>query len=317
MEGSQFVQRYHVQAFPHISMIDPRTGRLLWKREGWTQENPMTAQAFAELAMDFCSRNSLDKPPQAPKPPSQQQSQSQSQSQSQHQQSLPSDPDAMTEEEQLEAAVQASMMQQQPNSTDGNDDDDDDDEVQFVGHSAAEARAATSPVAPTAAAATPTATTAAAAAPTPALSWMQDLWNVEVTPESTTDGSTARLSFRMPNGSRVVRSFSPSDTVQMVYAFVAVRTYFCLLVFASGICVSHKNVFLCVVFVSFRVTMYMIDVLWRYSNRSGMVTRRTSWYRNNLPSRWDFHLAIWRRKWNKPFKRPPCMEKPSRYDGCK
>ena len=76
-------------------------------------------------------------------------------------------------------------------------------------------------MAPTATAATPT---AAAAAPT--LSWMQGLWNVEVTPESTTTDSTARLSFRMPNGSRVVRSFSPSDTVQMVYAFVAVRTYF-------------------------------------------------------------------------------------------
>ena len=284
MEGSQFVQRYHVQAFPHISMIDPRTGRLLWKREGWTQENPMTAQAFAELAMDFCSRNSLDKPPQAPKPPSQQQSQSQSQSQSQQAQSLPSNPDAMTEEEQLEAAVQASMMQQQPNSKDGNDDDED-DEVQFVGHSAAEARAATSPVAPTAAAAIAT-TTAAAAAPTPALSWMQDLWNIEVTPEPTTAGSSARLSFRMPNGSRVVRSFSPSDTVQMVYAFVAVRTYF------GDVCGVRLDWFLRVEFVfligpfllcvRFSVSFcfeYLYVLLWWYSNRFGMVTRKrkTSW----------------------------------------
>ena len=67
-EGQVYAQRYHVYDYPHIGIIDPRTRRLMWKKEGWTQENPMTAELFAETTMDFCSRHSFDKPPQAPRP---------------------------------------------------------------------------------------------------------------------------------------------------------------------------------------------------------------------------------------------------------
>jgi hypothetical protein len=62
-EGQTYIQRYQVQDYPHIGFIDPRTGRLMWRKEGWTQESPMSTELFAEVAMDFCSRNSFDRPP--------------------------------------------------------------------------------------------------------------------------------------------------------------------------------------------------------------------------------------------------------------
>ena len=64
-EGRLFAERYTVRDYPHLSIIDPRTGRLLWRKEGWTQEHPLTKEGFAEIAMDFCSRHSFDKPPKA------------------------------------------------------------------------------------------------------------------------------------------------------------------------------------------------------------------------------------------------------------
>ena len=220
MEGSQFVQRYHVASFPHISMIDPRTGRLLWKKEGWTQENPLSAESFAEIAMDFCSRNSLDRPPQAPRPqPTSQSSSSPTQQDATLNGGTPN-VDAMTEEEQLQAAVKASMEQEhqqqavQPSTAASANDDD--DEVQFLGNTAAEAAAA--------AAETTAVSGAAGAAAVPSVSWMQELWNVTVPPEAGEE-SPARISFRMPNGSRVVRSFGGLHPVRVVYAFVAVRIY--------------------------------------------------------------------------------------------
>lgn len=65
-EGRTFCERYSVHEFPHVSIIDPRTGRLMWRKEGWTQaSSTLTAEVFAEMAMDFCSRHSFDKPPAA------------------------------------------------------------------------------------------------------------------------------------------------------------------------------------------------------------------------------------------------------------
>lgn len=98
-DGQNYVERYNVNAFPHIGFLDPRTGRLVHRKEGWTQVNPLTCEQFAEMAADFCSKHSLD---QAPK-------------RSHHH-----DDD---EEEQLQAAIRASMMQQ--------DDDDNDDSYQM------------------------------------------------------------------------------------------------------------------------------------------------------------------------------------------
>ena len=49
-EGSTYSERYRVGGYPHVAIIDPRTARLMWKKEGWTQVNPMTPVQFAETA---------------------------------------------------------------------------------------------------------------------------------------------------------------------------------------------------------------------------------------------------------------------------
>ena len=36
-EGQTYITRYKVAAYPHLAIIDPRTGSLLWRKEGWTQ----------------------------------------------------------------------------------------------------------------------------------------------------------------------------------------------------------------------------------------------------------------------------------------
>lgn len=110
-EGRLFAERYTVRDYPHLSIIDPRTGRLMWRKEGWTQEHPLTKEGFAEIAMDFCSRHSFDKPPVARKA-------------SLDKAAAPPEPSKiMTESEELQAAMRASLKE----------DDDDDDEVEYLG----------------------------------------------------------------------------------------------------------------------------------------------------------------------------------------
>ena len=106
-EGRTYTERYAVHDFPHVAIIDPRTGRLMWRKEGWTQEHPLTKQDFAEMAMDFCSRHSFDKPPVAPN--------------ASHKRKI------MSESEELQAAMQASL-----NKDDGSNDDV---VVEYVGSS--------------------------------------------------------------------------------------------------------------------------------------------------------------------------------------
>ena len=180
------MQRYHVYDFPHIAIIDPRTGRLMWKKEGWTQENPVTSETFAEMAMDFCSRNSFDRPPQAPRPPG----------------SKPSPKEKpfheLSEEEQLQAAMKASIEDAAPAQ-------DDDDEVEYLG-TKEEMMEETEDAKP-------------AAKP----SMIDELLNVAVGDEP---AKGARIQIRMPDGKRVVRRFNPSDSVKIIYAFLAVRNVF-------------------------------------------------------------------------------------------
>ena len=58
-----------MQEYPHLAILDPRTGRKIWSKEGWTMEHPVTAESFLEIVMDFGDRNSFDKPPSAPPAP--------------------------------------------------------------------------------------------------------------------------------------------------------------------------------------------------------------------------------------------------------
>eukprot|EP00522_Entomoneis_paludosa_P013853 CAMPEP_0172447682 /NCGR_PEP_ID=MMETSP1065-20121228/6943_1 /TAXON_ID=265537 /ORGANISM="Amphiprora paludosa, Strain CCMP125" /LENGTH=522 /DNA_ID=CAMNT_0013199045 /DNA_START=144 /DNA_END=1712 /DNA_ORIENTATION=+ len=208
VEGSQYVQRYKVEQYPHIAIIDPRTGRLLWSKEGWTQQNPMTAETFAELAMDFCSRNSFDRPPQAPAPPK---------GPSSGGVPPPRAPSSgngaatqqMSEEEQIQAAVNASLNSiSQPSAAAA--------EASLDQKQSAEPAVTSNGVAP-----------AAAPATAPEVehpkeegnSFLDGLLAMDVGEEPSSGG--ARLQLRMPNGKRMVRRFQSTDTVEIVYAFVA------------------------------------------------------------------------------------------------
>ena len=188
-EGQVYCQRYHVADYPHIGIIDPRTRRLMWKKEGWTQQNPMTAELFAEITMDFCSRHSFDKPPQAPRPPG-----------------AASRPgkrpvNEMSEDEQLQAAMRASL-----NDATGDSDEveyemeDDDDDVEVIGTKSEEEGKPE-----------------AVQEKEPSL--LDSLLSTELGEEP---DKGARIQLRMPDGKRQVRKFDLSSTVKSIYAFVAV-----------------------------------------------------------------------------------------------
>ena len=201
-EGRTYAERYKVYDYPHIGIIDPRTRRLMWKKEGWTQEKPMTAELFAEIAMDFCSRHSLDKPPVAPRPPGA--AAAAAKKRPMHE---------MSEDEQLQAAMRASL---QGDSLGGNkeieiDDSDEDDggDIQVVDSVNASGDGDSKPAA------------AASAEANKKSSLMTELLSMQLPDEP--DSGGARIQFRMPSGKRQVRKFSISDTVKQIYAFVSVR----------------------------------------------------------------------------------------------
>ena len=188
-EGRTYVERYQVASFPHVGIIDPRTARLMWRKEGWTQENPLTASFFAEMAMDFCSRNSFDRPPQAPRsggarPPAKR---------PMHE---------MSEDEQLQAAMRASMQDKKTGDDNNNNDDD---EIEYIADTDEEEDGKQM-----------------AQEEAPKKSANDELVSMSIGDEPT---AGARVQFRMPDGKRVVRKFASSDTVKTIYAFVAVRDF--------------------------------------------------------------------------------------------
>eukprot|EP00980_Cylindrotheca_fusiformis_P011906 scaffold2830_cov131-Cylindrotheca_fusiformis.AAC.27 len=190
-EGKTYAQRYHVHDFPHIAIIDPRTRRLMWKKEGWTQENPMTAARFAEMAMDFCSRHSFDKPPVAPRPNG-------AAAANRNKRSMTE----MSEDEQLQAAMRASLE-----DIGGDEDDqinDDQEDVQFLGTSESDAK--------------PKAVETPKAEEPETPSLLSELLGMTLEDEP---AKGARIQLRMPDGKRKVRKFDPSKTAKTIYAFVA------------------------------------------------------------------------------------------------
>eukprot|EP00547_Thalassionema_nitzschioides_P006108 CAMPEP_0194211522 /NCGR_PEP_ID=MMETSP0156-20130528/10506_1 /TAXON_ID=33649 /ORGANISM="Thalassionema nitzschioides, Strain L26-B" /LENGTH=456 /DNA_ID=CAMNT_0038939101 /DNA_START=63 /DNA_END=1433 /DNA_ORIENTATION=+ len=190
-DGQTYAERYKVCAFPHIAIVDPRTGRSLWKKEGWTQVKPFTAENFAEIAMDFCSRHSFDKDPLPPVKKS-------------------ATPNIngerkrpfMSENEQMEAAVAASLTSSNHDGKSKGDEDecimeDDNYEIEFLGTRDGLVEADSEEKKP---------------------SFLEKLLSVEVGDEPA-DG--ARIQMRMPDATRLVRRFGKNDAVKMIYAFVA------------------------------------------------------------------------------------------------
>jgi hypothetical protein len=221
-----YVQRYKVEGYPHIAIIDPRTGSLLYRKEGWTQVNPLTAEQFVEIASDFCSRHSFDKLPMPAR----------------HgyangggggasgggggggESSLPAKRPVheLSEQEQLEAAIRASMEDASPSS--GDQHDDDDDEVQILeddtkvdadkstdnggndnnnnsnedGNNDNEEEEEDSKLSP----------------------FEKEILSMTITDEPTS-GTIARVQLRMPDGKRLVRKFDGDASIKTIYAFVA------------------------------------------------------------------------------------------------
>jgi hypothetical protein len=204
-EGQTYIQRYQVQDYPHIGFIDPRTGRLMWRKEGWTQESPMSTELFAEVAMDFCSRNSFDRPPQAPRPSSS--SRPAKRERPMHE---------MSEDEQLQAAMRASMGETALPGASASADGDTDD-VEFLG--TGDDDGDDKPAAKVA---------AEKVVKEPSLN--DELLQMSIGEEP---AKGARLQFKTPDGKRVVRRFDPSDVVKTIYAFVAVS---CSMMFLFALC---------------------------------------------------------------------------------
>ncbi|KAL3816616.1 hypothetical protein ACHAXA_000740 [Cyclostephanos tholiformis] len=207
-DGQTYIARYKVTGYPHIAIIDPRTGSLLWRKEGWTQVDPLTAEQFVEIASDFCSRHSFDKLPTAARhtyangvpsgggtlP------------------SLPSSIDGggsirrpssgdkrpiheLTEEEQLQAAIQASMQGIKDDDVGDNSDVEVIDIVEGAKNLCSDDEAGRS-------------------------MFEREILNLKVG-EEPTSGNLARVQIRMPDGRRLVRKFRGDDPVKLIYAFVA------------------------------------------------------------------------------------------------
>jgi len=226
-DGRTYVQRYQVHSYPHVAIIDPRTGRLVWKKEGWTQQNPMTAAMFAESATDFCSRHSLDEPPMPPRAASLNNNNNNNVSNNNSQMSSTTTPSAiprqMTEEEQLQAAIRASMNDNEDSksTSDGDDsiiiDSDSDDEI-FVDDRKRKADNSDSiDVMDVNDTTILTDENDTAKEPT----FEDEIATMAVADEPVGQKGAARIMLRMPDGKRVVRKFSVDSTVKEIYAFIA------------------------------------------------------------------------------------------------
>jgi len=211
-EGQTYGQRYHVTCYPHVAIIDPRTGRSMWKKEGWTQQNPMTASMFAEIATDFCSRHRLDDPPAPPRLNTASTSNSST---------APAASSAttreMTEEEQLQAAIRASM-----NDDDDDDDSDvcimeEDDDDGAMGDDSRKRKADASESIEENEGKPAAVEDSAPKEPT----FEDEIASMVVADEPEGSAGVARIMLRMPDGKRVVRKFNAESKVKEIYAFIA------------------------------------------------------------------------------------------------
>ena len=226
-EGMTYCQRYKVEGYPHIAIIDPRTGSLLYRKEGWTQVNPLTAEQFVEIASDFCSRHSFDKLPMPARHGYANggaagggfgmggSGESRPAKRPVHE---------LSEQEQLEAAIRASM--QDASGEQQSDDDDDDDKVQVLDQNDNDDIIGKSKEDET--------TTKSDGGDdndnnndddedeSKLSPFEKEILSMTVLDEPTTTGpNIARVQFRMPDGKRLIRKFDGNAPVKIIYAFVA------------------------------------------------------------------------------------------------
>lgn len=224
-EGMTYCTRYNVEGrFPHVAILDPRTGSLLYRKEGWSQVNPLTAEQFVEIASDFCSRHSFDRLPVPAR-------HGYAASGGGGERSGAKRPvHELSEQEQLEAAIRASMEDagsggqaaaSEEEETDDNEVQENDgggveDEMTFKNSTREtnkqeeeedntdkqqhqEEESKLSP-------------------------FEAEILSMTVPDEPTTTGgpnNIAKVQLRMPNGKRLVRKFDGDLPVKVIYAFVA------------------------------------------------------------------------------------------------
>jgi len=205
-DGYTYVQHYKVETFPHVSIIDPRTGRLMWKKEGWTQANPMTSSMFAEIAADFCSRYSFDDPPVAPRNSTQDITQSNSSNDDLMTMNKPIED--MTEEQQFQHAIRASIENENTKVDNvmrkDNDNilrNDNNKDIKCL-HTSIEISKDKS-------------------IPYLRSTFEYDISSMTVGNEPLGLIGVAKIMIRMPDGKRLVRKFMEKDSVRIIYAFVA------------------------------------------------------------------------------------------------
>lgn len=227
-EGQTYVTRYKVIGYPHLAILDPRTGSLLWRKEGWTQVNPLTAEQFVEIASDFCSTHSFDKLPTAARHAYTNGIPLGGSSSSSGGGTINSGSDArpghahkrpiheLTEEEQLQAAIRASMGE-----TDDNLHDEDDGDVEVL--DSMEGDDAKKPGAKKDDATEIDKNIVEAEEERSTFAFQREILAMEVgqEPSASTGGEdVARVQIRMPDGKRLVRKFYASSPVKLIYAFV-------------------------------------------------------------------------------------------------
>lgn len=240
-EGRTYAQRYNVHSYPHIGILDPRTARLVYRKEGWTQQNPLTPENFAEIAADFCSRHSFDKPPMAPRAASGGAAAGASSGNGigngHGSAAAAAAPETMTEEQQLQAAIRASMndiskTEDSGFSVDDDGDNDDDSSVEYImeeddddddddsGDDVVNGDAGGDGVGASASSdANDVAPMEEAKEEEKPPSFQDEIIAMEVGDEPTENA--ARVMIRMPDGKRLVRRFEMDSTVKKIYAFVA------------------------------------------------------------------------------------------------
>lgn len=244
-DGRTYEQRYNVETYPHIAILDPRTSRLIFRKEGWTQENPLTAEQFAECAADFCSRNSFDKPPSITRRELNAGTGAGIGSSSigggvgsnSHVNPTAS-LQQMTEEEQLQAAIRASMNEasgmgsaNNSNNAAGSDHmscdnsqeevyliDSDDEDVATAEAGGCGSQNMDDGVDNTIDIAD---SVEEEEEKEQVLTFHDEIIAMEVGEEPTESDGVARIMIRMPDGKRLVRKFKVDDTVKVVYAFVS------------------------------------------------------------------------------------------------
>mmetsp|Transcript_54369 Transcript_54369/g.65439 ORF Transcript_54369/g.65439 Transcript_54369/m.65439 type:complete len:627 (+) Transcript_54369:36-1916(+) len=226
-DGRQYVDRYHVHSFPHVAILDPRTGRSMWKKEGWTQVNPLTPSGFAEIAADFCSRHSFDKAPMAPHHKKASSSVASNNDSNNVSTTTTSGVPGVTrstkrpihelsEEQQLQEAIRASMMGADNNDNDANAMDEDEDEYVMEDddddHADSTRKDDNND--------TKKESVQLPAQLLPRKKTMADEFaNVQVGDEPPAGKDVTRIQIRLPDGSKIVRRFCKTDPLEVVYAF--------------------------------------------------------------------------------------------------